>query len=165
MPLGLQRIRTVLIPKHEIDIHQGNLVDDDFHGFRFLFLGCVRGESIDEKSEIHSIFTLIGDQVGLRVAQFHMIQMNFAFQQVADVNFCLQRSNACQVIVIQIFDNNIIQKNTEVRRDGQATHFDVGTCFFREIATRESHRKLLNDRVLNGNKNTCDDGEQHHKND
>ena len=38
---GLQRIGLVLVPKHEVDILQGNLVNDDFHGLRCLLFRLI----------------------------------------------------------------------------------------------------------------------------
>jgi hypothetical protein len=91
--------------------------------------------------------------------------VNFALQKVTDINFGSQLADFCQIAVFQILDNNIINENAQIGRDNQSPNFDVGSCFFRKETSRKTHRKILNDRVLDGNEKARDDGYQHHKND
>ena len=160
--LGFFRMVYVLVPIDEIHMLQRNLVYNDGHGCCFRLL-LVALEHLGKESEIELVFPLILYQIGLGVAQFHVIQMDFPFQQVADVDFGPQLFYLCQIILSQVFNNDIIDIDAEIRRDGQTPHFNVGAGFFRKVAACKTHCKLLNDRVLDGNKNTCDDSQHHHK--
>ena len=161
--LGFFRMVYVLVPIDEIHLFQRDLVDDDGHRLRGFFLRRVTWESLGEKREIKLVFPFIFNQVGHDVAHFHVINMDFALQQVADVDFCPQFSNLRQIILFQVFNDYIIDKDTQIGRDRQTTYFDVGTSFFRKVTACKTHRKLLNDRVLDGNEKACDDGQHHHK--
>ena len=155
---GLERIRLVLVPKHEIDVSQRNLVNHNRHRLRlFLFLRLVGGEGFSQKGKVHLVLALILDKVGFGVVQFHLGNMDFTLQQIANDNFRPQRANFRQIIIIQVFNRNIIDKDAQIGRHRQASYLDVGTSFFRKITTGKSHRKLLNDRILYGHEQACDE--------
>ena len=160
--LGLLWFVRILVPQHEVDIFQGNLVDHNGYRRRFLFFRRVAWESLGKKREIELVLALVLDHVGLNMAQFHMRKMDFALQKVANADLGFQSANTCQVVVSQVFDRNIFDKDTKIRSHHQIADFDVGTRFFRKVTSSKTHCKLLNDRVLYGNEKTCDDGQHHH---
>ena len=157
----LLRIVFVLVPEHKIHILQRDLVDGDGHRLGFGLL-LVALESFNDEVEVKRILPFVLYQVGFGIAQFHLFEMQLTRHQVRYVDFGLQRADFSQVIASQVFNDNVIQKDTKIGGDGQTAHLDVGTSFFRKISTSKTHRKLLNDRVLYGNKEACDDGQQHH---
>ena len=161
--LGFFRMVYVLVPIDEIHLLQQDLVDDDGYRLRGFFLRRVARESLGEKREIKLVFPFIFNQVGYNIAHFQVIYMDFTLQQVTDVNFRPQFPYLRQIVLFQVFDDDIIDKDTQIGRDRQATHLDVGTSFFRKVTACKTHRKLLNDRVLHGNEKARDDGKHHHK--
>ena len=100
-----QRIGTILVPQKEINVFQRDTVDDNRHGLRLFFPCRVgRSESVQQKSEIHLVFALIGNQIGLRVAQLDVVEVDYPLQKVADADFRPQRANLRQVVLFQVFD-------------------------------------------------------------
>ena len=162
--VGLLGMVGILVPKGEVDIFERYFVDDDGHGV-LLGLLLVALERIGEEGKIKLVLPLILDEIGLGILQFHFFKMELTVKQVWHIDSCTQLLYLCQVIAFQIFNRHILDQDSKIGGDHQAAHLDVGTSFFRKIATCKTNGKLLNDRVLYGNKEARDDSQYHHKKD
>ena len=162
--VGLLGMVGILVPKGEVDIFERNFVDDDGHGV-LLGLLLVALERLGEEGKIKLVFPLIFDEIGLGILQFHIFKMELTVKQVWHIDSCTQLLYLCQAIAFQIFNRYIFDQDSKIGGDHQTAHLDVGTSFFRKITAGKTHCKLLNDRVLYGNKEAHDDGQYHHKKD
>ena len=151
----------VLVPENEIEVFYVNMVNDDAKRL-FVRLFGVSLESIGKKREIELVFVHILNQIRPHVVQFYQFKMDSAIQDLTDVHLGTQGANTRQVTAIQVFDNDFIQNDTKIRCNQQTTHLDVATSFFRKVSAGITGSKLLKHRVLNSNKETSYDAQQHH---
>ena len=108
------------------------------------------------------ILALVGDHVGVGVGQLHSAYMDVAIDDVFHDGPDLERFHHKYVVAFQVFNKEMVDMYGEIRTDIQASDPDVCASFGGKVSACDPDGKLLDDRILDADKDGHDGREEHH---